>query len=407
MANSIAKTAQYIAKMAGVGFYNNSILCPMVDTQYSNEYGTKSGGAQVGNSIRVRFPAQFVATSDNVISDSTLQGIVEQKKTLTLDSQASIFAPVSTEEATFELEQGGSEYSERVLIPMGKALAEKVESEGFKELGLFAQNAIVLETPFADGDVLRKAFSKANVLINQQQAPAGDRYVMVTSEVEDAVANSQLTFFHSGPELTYGYKEGKMKRYFGMDWGSSELIYTRTNGAGGTSGLSVSTYVEGAETITISDATGFVVGDKIEFTSTNKVNLQTKASLGSNLQRAVKAIAGNILTIDPIYSSASEGQQNASNLPTSGDSITVLGTAGESYIVCPVFQKKALTLASADQYLPKNQEMSAKNKINNIATRFVRGFDITNNRLLSRYETLYTFDLLRPEWATAVELKIS
>lgn len=415
--NNIAKTAGYIAKEAGVGFYNNAVLTPMVDTQYSSEYGTKSGGARVGNTIRVRFPAQFITTSSVALDSSTVQAIEEDTKVLVLDQRVGVHAEISTEQATLELEAGGSEYSERVLQPMGKALIAKVEALGFAKIANEAQNTIVLETPFADGDALRKSFVQMRALLNKQLAPEGDRTAILGSDAEVEVSNSVLPLFHSQKEIEMAYKEGKMGSYGGLTWMASDLVYTRVNGAGGEGGT-VATYVEGAETITITaavsgDLDALAVGDKIEIAA-KLVNAESKIAYANNIQRAVKAVSGSgatvTVTIDPIYTAASGAKQNTAGATAAaivGSAVTVLGTAGESYLVCPVFQKKGITLGNADLYLPKNVEMASRNKVHNVAQRFIRDYQIGSDALPSRYECLITWDLLRPEWCGAVELKIS
>lgn len=214
--------------------------------------------------------------------------------------------------------------------------------------------------------------------------------------------------------------------YGGLSWMASDLVYNRTNGAGGEGGT-VGAYVAGAETITLTAAVSgdldeLAVGDKIEI-AVKAVNAQTKQPYSYNIQRAVKAVSGSgasvVATIDPIwparagtsgtpgapYTKQNSGAAFVANIV--GAAVTVLGTAGESYLVCPVFQKKGITVGSADLYMPKNVEMASRNKVLGIAQRFVRDYEITTDNLPSRYEALITWDLLRPEWCGAVELKIS
>lgn len=424
--NDLAKVSGYIAKEAGVGFYNNSTLLSKTDNQYSSEYGTQSGGARVGNTIRVRFPAQFRSTDSTAITSDTINPIEEDTKVLTLDTRVGIHMDISTEQAALELNAGGSEYSERVMQPAGKQLVADVEAIGFSKLALEAQNAIVLETPFDDGDALRKAFVKMRARLDQQLAPKGDRVAILGSDAEVEVSNSVLPLFHSNQEIEAAYKKGEMGTFGGLSWMASDLVYNRTNGAGGEGGT-VDAYVAGATTIDLDAAVSgdldeLAVGDKIEI-AVKAVNAQTKQAYSYNIQRAVKAVTGSgatvTVTIDPIWP-AKAGTSGSPGAPYTkqncaapyiadvvGAAVTVLGTAGESYLVCPVFQRKGITLGSADLYMPKNVEMAARNKVLGVAQRFVRDYEIATDNLPSRYETLITWDLLRPEWCGAVELKIS
>lgn len=417
--NDIAKTSGYIAKEAGVGFYNASVLIPMIDTQYSSEYGTMAGGARVGKTIRVQFPAQFITTDSVALSSSTVQAIEEDTKVLTLDTRVAVHTEIDTEQATLELSLNGSEYSERVLQPMGKALNAKMESLGFAKLALEAQNVIVMETPFADADVLRKNFVKARAMLDKQLAPPGDRTAILGSDAEVEVSNSVLPLFHSNQEIEKAYKEGKMGMYGGMKWFASDLVYTRVNGAGGEAGVVAAGYTSGATTMAITaavsgDLDALAVGDKLDI-AVKLVNAETKIAYANNIQRAVKAVTGSgatvTVTIDPIYTAESGAKQNAAAATAAanvvGVAVTVLGTAGESYLCCPVFQKKSLTLGNADLYLPKNVEMASRNKVLGVAQRYIRDYQIGSDALPSRFESLITWDMLRPEWAAVLELKIS
>ena len=420
--NDIAKTSGYIAKEAGVGFYNHSVLIDNVDTQYSSEYGTQAGGARVGNTIRVRFPAQFITTDSVALSDATVQAIGEDTKVLVLDTRVGVHAEISTEQATLELEAGGSEYSERVLQPMGKALVAKIEALGFAKLALEAQNTMVMETPFADADALRKNFVKVRAMLDKQLAPAGDRFTCLGSDAEVEVANSILPLFHSKSEIERAFKDGEMKTFGGLTWLSSDLTHTRVNGAGGEAGTVAAGYVSGATSIVVTaavsgDLDDIAVGDKIEI-AVKLVNAETKVAYANNVQRAVKTVAGSgatvTLGIDPIYTAESVAKQNcAADKATGGTvnvvgaAVTVLGTAGESYLCCPVWQKKGITLGNADLYMPKNVEMASRNKVLQVAQRFIRDYQIGSDSLPSRYESLITWNVLRPEWLGVLELKIS
>lgn len=406
--NMIAKTEGYVANEAGVGFYNDSLLIPMVNTQYSDEYGKKSGGARVGNTIRVKFPAQFITTSGVALSSSTVQAIVQDTKVLVLDKREGIHMELDTEQVTLEIEAKGSTYSEEVLQPAGSALRAKIEADGFDEIALKAQNVIVMETPYADTALLRKSFVKARAMLDKQLAPKGDRFCILDSDTEVEAADSVLDLYHATSEIEKAYKEGKMGTFGGLLWGCSDLVTSRVNGGGGLV-TSVSAFVDGASEITLTAVTGIVVGDKIEI-SLKAVNPETKKAYANNIQRAVLAIDGSVITIDPIYSIEQGGRANVYAADASaivGAAVTVLGTAGETYVACPVFQKKGITLGSADLFLPNNVEMKKRNKVHNVSFRFIRDYLIGSDTLPSRLEALYTWDLIRPEFVAVVELKIS
>ena len=406
--NSIAKTSGYIAKEAALGFYNNTLLLPAVDRQYSSEFGTVAGGAKVGSTIRVRCPAQFTTTSSVALDSSTVQAVVEQTKVLTLSDRTGIHFELSTEQVTLDIESEGSMYSERVLQPAGKALGAAIESKGFALATLQAQNTIVVAGGYTASN-MKMNFLNAKALLQKQLAPAGDRWAFVDSNLEVNMVDQQLSFFHANEELEKSYKEGTMGTFGGLKWGASDLIAVRTNGAGGTV-VTVTSYTEGAETMVIggAGAASVAVGDKLQFAGISLINAQSKqVYYGTPIQRAVKAKVGSTITIDPIFSVATGGSQaNASALPVATDVITVLGIAGKHYACQLVAQKNGITFANADLYIPNNVDMASREKVMDVSIRYIRDYRIGSDDLPSRLEVLHIWALLRPEWVASVEIQL-
>lgn len=412
--NEIAKTSGYISKESGVGFYNSALLIPLIDIQ-SKEFGIKAGGARTGASITIKMPAQFMTTTDTVISASTINAIVNDTVPITLSTRVAVHAELDTIQASLEVDTKGSEYSIEVLQPMGKALNSKIESIGFEKLGLEAQNVIV-STNIDDGAALRKEFVKANAMLNKQLAPDGMRSAIVNSDIEVEIADSVLTLFHSNSEIENAYKKGEMGTFGGMKWGSSDLVATRTNGAGGEAGV-VASYTDGSDTLVITAATSgdlddLAVGDKLEF-AILQVNPETRKAYTSKVTRAVLAVTGSgatvTVTIDPIKSAAFGARQNANLADATtivGKAVTVMGVAGKTYALCPVFQKKGITLANADLYLPKKAEMASRNKVLGVSQRFIQDYETREDTLPSRLDSLLEYKLLRPEWVAVVEVQI-
>lgn len=405
--NALSKTSGYVAKEALLGLVNNSLLLPAVDRQYSSEFGIQAGGARVGKTIRVKSPAQFTTVSGTTLDSSTVQAVLESEKVLTLDKREGVHFEFDSEQLTFEIDGKGGDMSERVLQPAGHALGAKIESDGFAAAAKFANNAIVVAGGYTAAN-LKKNMLDAKVLLQKQLAPAGNRWAMIDSGFEANVADQVTALFHANSEIEQAFKEGSISTYAGLKWGASDLVYVRTNGAGGQAGITVgAAYTAGSETITVAgaNAANIVVGDKITFASCLLVNPETKAVYYSTpVQRAVKAVNGSVLTIDPLFDTGS--RKNCSALPSNGSAITVLGVAGKHYACQLVFQKSAITFASADLYLPQNVEMASREKAMDVSVRFVRDYQIGTDALPSRLEAIYTWSLLRPEWAVSVEVQV-
>ena len=67
-----------------------------------------------------------------------------------------------------------------------------------------------------------------------------------------------------------------------------------------------------------------------------------------------------------------------------------------------MFAKDAFTLVTADLDLPKGTDMASRATADGVSLRFVRDFDITNNRRICRFDIIAGYGALRPEWAVRV-----
>lgn len=66
------------------------------------------------------------------------------------------------------------------------------------------------------------------------------------------------------------------------------------------------------------------------------------------------------------------------------------------------FTKDAYTLVTADMELPNNMDMASRARSDGISIRFIRGYDITNDKRICRLDLLYGFAVIRPTQALKV-----
>ena len=406
--NSIAKVSGYIAKEAIRGLANNSTLLAKADRQYSDEFGQKVGGAKVGNTIYARKPAIFVPTSSKALD---MQGFTETKIPLVLNTLTGVHFDFDTTQLTLDMDSDGKDYTERTIVPAGAAIGSEIERLGFKKVAEKASNALVLEKA-ADEATFKRNILNMNALLSLNLAPNENRTAMVTPDFEAAFVDKGITLFHNQKELDLGYLDGKATRFGNFDMAASSLIYTRTNGAGGSTGVTVSAYTEGATTMRLVHATAIpsvAVGDKIQITGCSLVNPQAKSVIykAHAVTRSVQAVTAVDsthvdITIEPIYWT-SAGTKNVDVTPV-GKAIVFLGTAGKSYACMPFFQKYGLTFGNADLYLPNNVEMGAREKAFDVSLRFIRDYRVGTDDLPTRIEVLHFWELLRPEWCGVIEV---
>jgi hypothetical protein len=102
-------------------------------------------------------------------------------------------------------------------------------------------------------------------------------------------------------------------------------------------------------------------------------------------------------------------QKNVSALPADGAAVKIFGdpsaSAGKLSPANLAYHKDAFTLVTVDLPVPKGMDMAERmsSRKLGLSLRFIRGFDITNDLYVSRFDILYGFGDLYPEWACRVQ----
>ena len=139
-------------------------------------------------------------------------------------------------------------------------------------------------------------------------------------------------------------------------------------------------------------------GDTFTIAGVYSVNPETKVSTGVLQSFLVTAQAssdgsGNLTAIISPAIIAGGAYQNVSGRPANGAAITMTsGTANTTYTQNIVWHRDAVTFVSPKQELPRGMDMAYQASMadeGSITLRFVRGYDITNNRFISRFDVLW------------------
>ena len=232
------------------------------------------------------------------------------------------------------------------------------------------------------------------------------------------------TLYNDQKALSDQYKTGLIKTALGIDFLMSQNVPSHTVGPlGGTplvnganqglinSGSTDNPY--GATTAlltkgwTAAAASRLAVGDVFTIAGVNTVNPETKADTGA-LQNFVVTAAfssdasGNgSVTISPAII-AGGAFQNVTARPADSAAITIkTGTASTTYSQNVLWHRDAITFVSPKQELPGGMDMAYQASMadeGGLSLRFVRGFDITNNRFISRFDVLWGAAVTKPEW---------
>jgi hypothetical protein len=94
--------------------------------------------------------------------------------------------------------------------------------------------------------------------------------------------------------------------------------------------------------------------------------------------------------------------QNVTTRPADNAAVTVLtGAASASHVQNLIWHRDAIAFVSPEMELPGGMDMASQASMadeGGISLRFVRGFDILNNRRISRFDVLWGGAVVLPQW---------
>jgi hypothetical protein len=410
MANTLVTSSIIVAETLRV-LHNKSAFLGNINTQYDDQFARS--GAKAGETINVKRPVQYTIRDGAVAS---IQDVNQTKVPLTIQPEFGIDWDFSDRDLTLSVDN----FSKEFLEPAGTRLAAELD---LRIGSLYKQVANFTGTP---GTVPATALSAllAGVLLDDNAAPRDDKRTMALNPLANATLVSGLSgLLNSQTEVSKQYKSGVMGSSLGMDFIMSQNLPTHTVGAHGgtplTNGANQGVSAVGATdnpyaatTTLVTDGwtnsiTGILkAGDVITIAGVYAVNPETKQSTGqlrtfvvtADVNSGASTGPANVIISPAII--ASGAYQNCSNLAADGQAIVVkTGTASTAYNQNILYHKDAFTLATVDMDIPKGMDMAARSVYDGVSLRFVRGFDIVNNRRICRFDILAGMAALRPEWA--------
>ena len=397
MANTLL-TIDMITRKSLEILENNLVITRNVDRQYDDSYAVE--GAKIGTTLRIRLPDRALVTDGAALQ---VQDDNEQFTTLTVASQKHIGVNFTSAELTMSMD----DFAERVLKPRISQLASSVDADvanAYKSIG----NTV--GTPGATPStalVLLQAQQK----LNENAAVMNQRYATVNPAANAGLVNGMTGFFNPTDTISRQFKNGMMGTgVLGYEEiNMSQSIKQHTTGtraaSGNTTGAAVTT--EGASTLTLTVGSGEIinVGDVFTIADCFSVNPQTRESTGSLFQFVALASSTSTttatVTVAPMYSSAN-ALATMNVLPSTSKAVVFVGAASTQYPQNLVYNKQAITFATADLLLPQGVDMASRAVHNGISLRMVRQYDINNDRMPTRIDVLYGFSTIRPQMACRI-----
>lgn len=372
--------------------HEKSTFLGTINRSYDDYFG-KMGG-KIGDTLRIRKPAQYVRTQGQRAID--VQNMEEQQTTLTCAIQDHVAMKITSREMSLDL----TELSKQHLEPAMATLISGVESDVLQGVTKLVYNQVgTWGTPPTD----LLPFGDARARMNQDLAPKGDRCVQYDSVNMSAVVNGLKGLFHDSTQIKEQYREGIMGRTAGMDWYENERVWSQTTGSDHTSvTVNDTSLANGDSVITTAGAT-VTVGTVFTIANVNKVHPETKVSYGRAQQFVITAVSGNDWTISPpIYSSGAK--QNVDALPVNGAAITLFGTASQTKQQAIAYHKDAFAFVTADLPLMAGAEKCVNKVYDGISLRVWQDGDIRTDEVITRIDILYGYAAIRPDWACRISM---
>jgi len=402
MGNSLL-TIDMITRKALEILENNLVITRNVNRQYDDSFAVE--GAKIGSTLRIRLPDRALVTNGAALQ---VQDDNEQYTTLTVSTQKHIGVNFTSAELTMQLD----DFADRVLKPRISQLASSIDNDVANSYkGIYSSVGTPGTTP-GTSLVLLQAQQK----LNEYAAPMDNRYATVNPAANAALVEGMKGFFNPTDTISRQFKNGLMGQgvlgYNEVAMSQSIVNHTtgtRSASASLTIGATIST--EGATTVAINGDTGsatFKAGDVFTIAGVYAVNPQTRQSTGSLQQFVVTADAtassGNwsSVSVSPAIYTANNALATVDSFPQSGAVVTVLGAASTSYPQNLVYQKDAITFATADLLMPQGVDMASRQVHNGISMRIVRQYDINNDRMPCRIDVLYGYSVIRAPMAARI-----
>ena len=409
MANALV-TSQIVTNEVLRIAHNASAFLGNVNTDYKESW---TGEYKPGTSLKARAPVQFTHRDGETAS---VQDITERSVDVTLEPLLGLdFAVGSTELSTSIGANGKVEptFKERYLKPAGLKLAALLDYRiGLKMKNGFHQMIGTPGTPPATfADLLA-----AGVPLDRMSVPRdGMRMAAIEPGANATIVAGLSGLFNSQSVLAEQYKTGIIKTGAGLDLAMSQNVPTHTVGPlGGTpaiNGANQGLINAGATDNPYAATTSLVTdgwtaaaalrlnqGDTFTIANVFSVNPETKQSTGVLQSFIVTAAAssdgsGNATIVISPAIIAGGAYQNVNSRPADNALLTITsGAANTSYTNNLVWHKDAFTFVSPKQELPGGMDMAYQASLadeGGVSLRFVRGYDITNNRFISRFDILW------------------
>lgn len=393
MANTTL-TAAIVARAAVMSLDNNLVMAKNVFRGYEEEFSKSINGYEVGASISVKRPDDYVVRDGAVMN---VQDSTEGKFTMTVDKRKGIDFEFTSQELTLDIK----ELTERKIKPAMIQLANQVDAD------LMAEYKNVSKWVGTPGQTINSFtdFAKGPERLDEMAVPLDGRKAVLAPADHWGLLGSQTALFITDAAKG-AYRNGSLGVIGGVDTFMSQNVPTHTVGVNtGTpltkgAGQAV-TYAASKDSNTqtlitdgwTSGAVTLNAGDVFTIADVYDVNPVTKATLAHLKQfvvvTTISDTTGDItLTMAPA-AIASGAHQTVSADIADGKAIAVLGTDSTGYKQNMIFNKNAFALVTVPLVSPPGAVDVSRQSYKGCNVRVIPVYDGTNDVSKWRLDILY------------------
>ena len=388
-----------ILRLMLAAFHNKSKFLKTCDRQHDKDFG--QDGRKNAGSILIKNPNEYTIGTTAAVS---VQNITETTQTFTVATQNNVAVAITSYERTMSED----DFMQEVANPAMGRLVANVEYTCMGGLfpAVYNQTGTPATTPATIGCVLN-----ARARLMDELAPEDDLHLMLTPAAMAAVVGgASAAYFHAASELEKGFLEGYYGRGGGFKWWESTMIPRHTNGTRDDTTITAApnTWANGDTSIVITGASGtFTVGDKFTVATAYAVNQETKETYDYLQQFVVTAANTNdgtdTISVSPtIY--VSGAKQNV-DVSTGGATDAIInltaggsGAASAKHRLTMAYHRTAFSVAFAPLPMPYGDKCT-QTVVEGVPMRMWQFSDGGNDTHTTRFDVLYGYAALRPEWA--------
>ena len=386
-------------------FKNNLAAAHHCDRTFEGLFGQKDGLSNTSSSIRIRKPNQYTVRTGATFS---AQDITDDSVTLTIGTQIGVDTSITSAAMALSL----SSFSEQIIRPQVTLLANYVDNTIMS--GAFNSVYNSVGTPGTVPSAL-STYLDAGAKLDEYACPRdGQRAVVIGPQMQSNVVDALKGLFETRGKISSQYDSGEMGKAVGFNWQMDQNTTARTSGALGGTPLIKGTLSTGATSLTTDGWTASTLvvaeGDVFTIADVYSVNPVGKTSTGQ-LQQFVGTAAGTSdgsgdLTISISPSIISTGAtQTVNALPADNAALTFASGVSVSSAQGMAWHKSAIALAFAELQKPQGVDQASvkTDKQIGVSMRFVRQWDVDSDVFKSRFDVLFGYKVVRPEWVCRIQ----